>query len=211
MELKYAHLLFICLLMGFSGCRPNGDNLDTNLKTETEERELKQIDTLISHYYATNLDSAEYYCYRKIYLLQSLGQLEPVVETCQFLTVLYRFHKLDSLQTMVLNNKLSIVRANTEQTIITLRYRQLMATKIAHQQRIAIFMKLLIVLIVALALLFIIQLQKRINNINKKIVSRTMEIVANEDGIYDCPLSSSQKDGNGDLGYFITHSKNLQE
>ena len=76
MELKCAYLFTICLFMVFSGCRQQGNNPEANLKIDAQEQELQRIEPLISHYYATNPDSAEFYCYRKIELLKSLNRLE---------------------------------------------------------------------------------------------------------------------------------------
>ena len=83
-------------LLGFSGCTPKGNNL----KIQSEELELKRIDPLISQFYATNPDSAEYYCYRKIELLKSLNRIEPAVETYLYLTELYEYRKPDAAKAL---------------------------------------------------------------------------------------------------------------
>ncbi|GEM_PF-3682763 len=96
MELKCAYLFTICLFMVFSGCRQQGNNPEANLKIDAQEQELQRIEPLISHYYATNPDSAEFYCYRKIELLKSLNRLETAVESYLFLTELYEYRKSDA-------------------------------------------------------------------------------------------------------------------
>ena len=199
MDLKVSYIIIISLLLVFSGCHPKGNNPGEDQKIKEQEIELLRIEPLISHYYATNLDSAEYYCYRKIELLKSIDRFEPVVETNQFLTGLYRYHQSDPLKPQVLNDKLIIADTNTKLAIKYLKYRQSMASKIVILQRITNLLILVIGLIAALAALLIVRHWKRMNVANMKLARLTMEIIVNEAIIHDTHPASSQKDGSGDL------------
>ena len=205
MKYNFAYILFICLLMGFFGCRPKSDIPGANPKTETEKRELHRIDALISRYYATKLDSAEYYCYRKIEILKSLDRLEPIVETYEFLTRLYQYHQSDSLKTQILNEKLIIVDANTKQAIKYLKYRQSKGEMIANQKNITSYLILLIWLIVGLTALFIVRHRKQINDVNMNLARRTMEIIANETDLFNSHSAPSQNEMNGNLVSQLDH------
>ena len=100
MELKANYIIIIFILTVFSSCLPKGNNQGEDLKIKAKEIEILRIESLISQFYATDPDSAEYYCYRKIELLKSLDRLETAVESYLFLTELYQYRKSDAAKAL---------------------------------------------------------------------------------------------------------------
>ncbi len=142
-----------------------------------------------------------------------LNDFEGVIGTAMFLSVLNaridnaplanKYLKLsdafsDSLQkktisAQVLKDKLFIAGANTKLAIKDLRYRHVMSSKIIGQQKMIIYLMLLIGLMVLMVVVFIRIFRKRLKRTNLNLARRTIEVVANESNMRDWPRASVQK------------------
>ncbi|MEI6143861.1 MAG: helix-turn-helix domain-containing protein, partial [Mariniphaga sp.] len=148
-----------------------------------------------------------------------LNDFEAVIETAKFLSVLNtrmnraslaaKYLKLsnaysDSLRNRepsakFLNDKAYLAAANTKLAIKDLRYRQVISLKTIGQQKLMIYLMLLIGLVVLLAVVSIVIFRKRLKMANLNLARRTLEVVAKEVLLDDFPLLPEPKDENDDL------------
>ena len=95
MRSRYVFLFLICIQIAMVACQPKGNALNNFALGESDKSRLQNLDSLITHFYVTDVDSAISYLNKKIDLLNSLKQYATLTEMHLYLTEIYQYRKSD--------------------------------------------------------------------------------------------------------------------